>query len=216
LGFEVGDPLLSNTSSHWNTPLLGERQSMEKNKPLSTRKSKWAVKAAKTAVVGSGVLGLVMTNGLPAQADYYSGGMPNRTFNYRTHGINSTWVSIYDTANIRWNQRVGSTIGRSTSAKADATAGSYSQSWYGQYTPHGARGINRTFTIKVNVRTLSKDGGSHFSDWCYSTTTHEVGHSLSLTDDPHTSSASIMKHNRNRTTSQLPTSYDISEVFRIY
>jgi hypothetical protein len=189
---------------------------MENNKTLSTRKSKWAVKAAQAAVVGSGVLGLVMTNGLPAQADYYSGGMPSRTFNYRTHGINPTWVSIYDTANIRWNQRVSSHIGRSTSARADATAGSYSQSWYGQYSPHGVRAINRTFTIKVNVRTLSRDGGSHFSDWCYSTTTHEIGHALSLTDDPHTSSASIMKHNRNRTTSQLPTSYDISEVNRIY
>lgn len=152
---------------------------------------------------------------MPASATYLSGGMPSRTFNYRTHGVNSWWVASFDTGNIRWNQRVSSHIGRSTSAKADATAGSYSQSWYGLYSPHGVRGINRTFTIQINSRTLSRDS-TDFQKWVWSTTTHELGHSLSLADDPNTSQASIMKHNRNRTTSQFPTAYDISEVNRIY
>jgi len=72
------------------------------------------------------------------------------------------------------------------------------------------------YDIKVNVRTLLADAGSNFSQWCYSTTTHEVGHSLSLADNPNTTQASIMKHNRNRTTAQFPTGYDSSEVRRIY
>lgn len=171
---------------------------------------------ARLAIVPVAAIALVAGFGAPARADYYSGGMPTRTFNYRTHGINSTWVAFYDTGNIRWNQRVSSHIGRSDSAAADATAGSYSQSWYGNYAPHGVRNINRTFTIKVNTRTLLADAGSNYQAWVTSTVTHEIGHSLSLDDDPNTSSASIMKHSRNRTTSQVPTSYDISEVERIY
>ncbi|MEV4345162.1 hypothetical protein AB0J83_11865 [Actinoplanes sp. NPDC049596] len=162
------------------------------------------------------VTGLIAATGVPAQATYYSGGMPSRTFNYKTHGINSTWVEFYDTGNIRWNQRVSSHIGRSTSAAADATAGSYSQSWYGQYSPHGVRGINRTFSIKVNSRTLQAAAGSNYTKWITSTVTHEIGHSLSLADNPNTTQASLMKHSRNRTTSQLPTAYDIAEVERIY
>jgi len=168
------------------------------------------------AVVAAAAV-VVATAGAPAQADYYSGGMPGRSFNVKTVGINNTWVGIFDAGRNRWNNAgVSANIGRSSSAAATFTAGSYSASWYGLYTPHGVRSINRTFGIQVNVRTLQADAGSHFSQWCYSTTTHEVGHSLSLADDPNTSAASIMKHNRNRTTSQFPTAYDSSEVRRIY
>jgi hypothetical protein len=111
---------------------------------------------------------------------------------------------------------VSAHIGRSSSAAATFTAGSYPQSWYGVYKPHGVRHVNRTFDIQVNVRTLQDDAGSHFTTWCYSTTTHEIGHSLSLDDDPNTSQASLMKHTRDRTTVGFPTGYDEAEVRRIY
>jgi hypothetical protein len=160
---------------------------------------------------------LVTVAGEPALATYYSGGMPSKSFNYRTHGINSTWVGYYDTANIRWNQRVSSSIGRSTSAAANATAASYSQTWYGLYTPHGVRNINRTFTIQLNSRTIvAQWGGSSANLTRYSQiiATHEVGHSLSLDDNPNVSNTSIMKYNWGST--DVPTSYDITDVGNIY
>lgn len=172
--------------------------------------------AARSTLVLTAAAALIASAGVPAEATYSSGGMPTRTFNYRTHGINPTWVSYFDTGNIRWNQRVNSHIGRSNSAAADATAGRYGQSWYGQHDPHGARNINRTFTIKINIELLSARAGSNLEKWILSTTTHELGHALSLADNPNVGDASIMKHDRNRTTSQLPTAYDIREVERIY
>jgi hypothetical protein len=175
------------------------------------------VKLVRLAVVLATASALVAVGGAPAWADYYSGGMPTRSFNFKTQGINDTWVGFYDTARSRWNgSGAGTNIGRSSSAAATATAGRYSQSWYGLYTPHGIRGINRTFTIQVNARTLEADAGSNYTAWVRSTCTHELGHALSLADNPNTSSASLMKHNRNRTTVGSPTSYDVSEVRRIY
>jgi hypothetical protein len=169
-----------------------------------------------------GVLGLTTTLvvaavATPASATYYTGGMSSRSYNVKPSGINDTWVGFLDTARSNWNSSgAGTSIGRSSSAAAVFTAGRYSASWYGLYTPHGIRGINRTFTIQVNARTLEADSGSNFTAWILSTSTHELGHAVSLADNPSTSSSSLMKHSRNRTTLQKPTSYDVSEVQRIY
>jgi hypothetical protein len=152
-----------------------------------------------------------------ASADYYSGGMPSRSWNVRAVGINSTWVGFLDTGRSHWNNSgAGTSLGRSTSAASTFTAARYDQSWFGLYSPSGIRGINRTFAIKVNAKTLSEQSGSNMTAWSISTTTHELGHGLSLADNPNTSSSSLMKHSRNRTTVQRPQSYDVSEVERIY
>ncbi|MCZ4510737.1 hypothetical protein O3Q52_21600, partial [Streptomyces sp. ActVer] len=84
------------------------------------------------------------------------------------------------------------------------------------YDPSGLRPINRVFKIKANARTLERDSGSRMTEWCRSTTTHELGHALSLDDNPNTGRVSLMKHGRNRTTVQKPQPYDVSEVRRIY
>ncbi|MEU9758675.1 hypothetical protein [Streptomyces sp. NPDC047985] len=152
-----------------------------------------------------------------AHADYYSGGMPSPKFNVKDVGINPTWVGFLDTGRKNWNNaKAGASIGRKSSAKATFTAGRYSQSWYGLYSPSGLRPINRIFSIKVNARTLSRDAGSKMTEWSRSTTTHELGHALSLDDNPKTKKASLMKHSRNRATVQKPLAYDVSEVKRIY
>lgn len=187
---------------------------------MSRRPDRVRARARVGAAVG--VLGLttalvVTAVATPASATYYSGGMPTRSFNVKPSGINDTWVGFLDTSRANWNgSGAGTSIGRSSSAAAVFTAGRYSASWYGLYTPHGIRGINRTFTIQVNARTLEADSGSNFTKWILSTSTHELGHALSLADNPNTSSSSLMKHSRNRTTLQKPTSYDVSEVQRIY
>jgi hypothetical protein len=175
------------------------------------------LRTTRTAVIVTTACALVAALGTPASADYYSGGMPGRSFNVKTSGINDTWVGFFDTGRARWNNSgAGASVGRSSSAAAVFTAGSYSGSWFGLYTPHGLRPINRTFTIQVNSRTLLASAGSNYTAWVLSSTTHEIGHALSLADNPNTTAASLMKHNRNRTTSQFPTSYDVAEVRRIY
>ena len=47
--------------------------------------------------------------------------------------------------------------------------------------------------------------------------THELGHGLSLNDDPPTSAnSSIMRHDRNRATVTTPQQYDINDVNAFY
>lgn len=173
---------------------------------------------ARAAGIALASLALVVGAGaLPANADYYSGGMPGRSFAVKPVGINDTWIGFLDTARGNWNSAgAGASITRSSSAAATFTAGRYSASWFGLYSPSGIRGINRTFQIQVNARTLQESAGSNFTAWILSTCTHELGHALSLADNPNTTSSSLMKHSRNRTTVQKPQSYDVSEVKRIY
>jgi hypothetical protein len=161
---------------------------------------------------------LVGTTGLPAIATYSENGNPTKTFNYRTHGINPTWVSFYDTGNIRWNQRVGSRIGRSASSGNDATAGSYPDRWYGAYLPRNSR-ANRAFTIKMNSGLINQDYTSgQLSTAIPAFITHELGHALSLGHPPSNRDLdSIMDPpDVNSLRILLPTAYDISEVARIY
>lgn len=166
----------------------------------------------------------VMTSALlvgaagPAHATYYDGGMPSRSFNFKTQGINPAWVGFFDTARSRWNSSgAGTSIGRSSSAAATVTAGNWTFSWYGRYTPSGIRWLNRTFLIEVNATRISADAGSNYDAWVLSTCTHEFGHALSLADNPPTSANnSLMRHDRNRTTVGWPTTYDVNEVKDIY
>lgn len=162
--------------------------------------------------------GALIASGSPtSHATYYSGGMPARSFNIQAVGINSVWVGHLDTARSNWNSSgAGVSIGRTSNSKATFTAAHYAQTWLGLYAPSGVRGVNRVFSIKVNARTLNASAGSNLSQWIRSTSTHELGHALSLADNPSTSASSLMKHDRNRATLTKPTSYDVAEVKRIY
>ncbi|HET9519239.1 MAG TPA: hypothetical protein VFO77_16065 [Actinoplanes sp.] len=152
--------------------------------------------------------------------------MPSKTFNYETRGMNDVWVQHFDTGNIRWNQRVGSRIGRDTSSMSVAYAGYYgSQEWAGLTTSYGLkRDSNRWFKMEINVdrlRYLFLDGpgGStaKLVKESRETITHELGHTLCLSDNPNTKEVSIMKYadtDANRT--EVPTAYDIADVERVY
>lgn len=110
---------------------------------------------------------MVFASVLPAHADYYSGGMPSTKFNVKYSGINSTWTGYFNDARTRWNNTSGTgvSIGKSSSAAATMTAARYSQDWYGLYTYSGLRSLGRSFTIKVNARSLSEAAGSNLSKW---------------------------------------------------
>lgn len=177
----------------------------------------YARRAVRLVACTSLATALTVAGTAVAHADYYDGGMPGRSFNVKAVGINNTWVAFLDTGRGNWNNaNAGVSIGRKSNAKAEFTAGRYSQSWYGLYDPSGFRNVNRVFKIKVNARTIQRDSGSKMTEWCRSTVTHELGHALSLDDNPNTGRVSLMKHSRNRATVQKPQPYDVSEVKRIY
>ncbi|GAA0794756.1 hypothetical protein [Spirilliplanes yamanashiensis] len=170
-------------------------------------------------MIGATVLALIAT-GLPAHATTSGAGMPTTRFLYRTHGINPVWTAYFDTGNIRWNQRVGSTIGRTTSSLNDGTAGSYAGSWYGEYIARGVQPRDRNFTIRLNSRELVADFGNNSTTLTRQsqvTATHELGHALNMADNPNTTSRSIMKYaDIDDLRVEVPQPYDISEVARIY
>lgn len=69
--------------------------------------------------------------------------------------------------------------------------------------------------IHINSRRIAEDA-STWNTFARSVVTHEFGHSLLLPDNPDTTSASIMKHNRNRNTIYLPQTWDRNRVSEIY
>ncbi|MFM2412056.1 MAG: hypothetical protein RLZZ587_389 [Actinomycetota bacterium] len=158
---------------------------------------------------------LAIFSELPASAIYYSGGMPSATFSIKPWNYNSTWQSPLNSALASWNATATpANIAKSTSATATLTVSSTSDTWYGLYTPTGIWPF-RSFTIKLNSRRIGADA-SNLSNFIKSAFAHEIGHGLSLGDNPTTSSSSLMKHNRDRNTLYLPQSYDIAEVNAYY
>ena len=164
--------------------------------------------ASTVAIMGVGVS--------PANADYTSLGMPTASFWMSTTGLSTAWVGYVDTARGAWNTSTGSYIKRNSTAASFLTAKDMPEwDWYGLYTAYGTRST-RTFKIQVNTYYLKQDAGPRLYEWIMSTTTHELGHSLSLADDPVTTQSSLMKHARNRSTVYKPTAYDIQDVARWY
>ncbi|WP_432979615.1 hypothetical protein [Dactylosporangium sp. CA-233914] len=165
------------------------------------------------AVVGS-VAGVAAA---PAHATYYSGGMWSSHFFIQPYSFNSTWQGPLDQALTNWyNTPTAAWIEKSSSASSWMEAPNLSDTWYGLYTPFGS-GSGRYFRIQLNSRTLSADAGGNFGNWVTSSFTHELGHALSLADNPPVASnASIMRHDRNRSTLTTPQTYDINDVNNFY
>lgn len=152
----------------------------------------------------------------PARADYQPYGMPSHVFWMKTSGLSTAWLGYVDTARGAWNTSSGSYIKRNSTAAPTFTAGNYTaQAWYGLYSP-GAVGGSRSFTIFVNTHTLKQDAGAKLYEWIISTSTHELGHALSLADNPQAARVSLMKHGRDRALVRKPTAYDVEEVGRYY
>jgi len=174
------------------------------SKPARKRRWHYLIAAPVAAAL------VILTGVAPANAWYYSGGMPYATYSIKPWNYNSTWTTPMNNALASWNAHGKVNITKSSRAAAYVTVASYSAAWYGLYTP----GTN-TFNIKLNSRTLAAAAGV-FANVSRSTFAHELGHSLSLADNPVTDSASLMKHNRNRNTLYSPTSWDNACVNSVY
>jgi len=172
------------------------------------------------AVVASGaLLGLPATllTAAPAQATYYSGGMPSAHFYIKPYSYNDQWQPNLDRALTNWfNTPTPAWIQKSSSTSSWLTAAYYNDTWYGLYTPYGARNSSRYFHIQLNSRTIARDAGN-FANFVTSCFVHELGHGLSLNDDPPVgANSSIMRHDRNRNTMTTPQQYDINDVNNFY
>lgn len=158
---------------------------------------------------------LALTSVTPASATYYGGGMPSATFRIKPWSYNSTWQTPMNNALSSWNSASSKVnITKSSSAAAYVTATQYSDTWYGLYSYSGIPAF-RVFDIKLNSRTIAADA-SNIANFIRSTFAHELGHALSLADNPNTTSASLMKHSRNRNTLYTPRIYDINDVNSFY
>lgn len=182
-------------------------------KAHSKHRRRWLV----SGLASLGCLLLVVGTVAPAQATYYSGGMPSATFQIKPYSYNDQWQPYMDAALASWNSMSVVSISKDSGASASVTAASYSADWYGLYTPYGVSPCCRWFGIQLNARTLSADAGSDFHTWVRSSFAHELGHSLSLGDNPPTSyNNSLMRHDRNRSTVYQRTTYDTNEVNSYY
>ncbi|GAA5037551.1 hypothetical protein ACFQRL_14300 [Microbacterium fluvii] len=121
---------------------------------------------------------------------------------------NSTWETPMNTARNTWNTSALLNIYHNSSTTSSVTAASYSATWYGYYTYTSS---SRRKFIQMNTRTITADA-TNFANFVRSVFAHELGHGFCLKDDPTTSSASLMKHSRNRNTLVAPTTYDWADI----
>ncbi|WP_418275716.1 hypothetical protein ACNHYB_12770 [Isoptericola jiangsuensis] len=172
---------------------------------------------AVTAFVAAGWLALASS--LPASATYYSGGVGDNIFSVQITGVNSTWNGYLKHGITTWSNtysKTGTSIANSSSSNKKMTASNYSTTWLGLYTPGGTRS-DRSFTIKANATRINDMTGGTFARWAQWVSNHELGHGLSLADNPSTSRSSVMKYlssSSNPSTGLF--SYDLDEVIRIY
>ena len=161
-----------------------------------------------------------VVNAGPAHAEYWSGGLPVAQFTVSNYNFNDTWQPGMDQALSNWNNTATpAMITKSSSPKGKIYAQQYADGWYGLYVYSGARDSSRTFTIQLNARTIAaaqKSYGGTFKNWVTAIFVHELGHGLSLKDNPSTSSSTIMKYRTNWSTLTKPTSYDTTDVNKIY
>lgn len=172
--------------------------------------------AAVLAVSSVLTLPVALLPGAPAQATFYSGGMPNAHYLIRPYSYNDLWQPNLDRALTNWfNTPTPAWIEKSTATSSALTAAQFADTWYGLYSPSGS-GSGRTFQIRLNSRTIARDA-ANFANFVTSCFVHELGHGLSLNDDPPVAStASIMRHDRNRNVMITPQQYDIDDVNNFY
>jgi hypothetical protein len=155
------------------------------------------------------------TFAMPASASFYSGGMYYAKFTIQPYSYNSTWQGPLNQALANWVATpTCANPYKSSASESSLTATQFADGWYGLYTPHGS-GQTRYFTIQLNSRTIAHDA-TNVGNFITSAFTHELGHALSLADDPATAAATIMSHARNRNTMTKPQTYDINDVNNFY
>lgn len=156
------------------------------------------------------VLGGVVTVA-PASATYYQSLCSGLgTWRIKPWNYNATWQTPMNNARASWNASAKLEIIQDSTVASSVTAASYSSDWYGWYTYNS--GVR---TIQLNSRTINRDA-TNLTNWIRSTFAHELGHGFCLGDNPFTTSASLMKHSRTRSTVYVPQTYDWTDINNNY
>lgn len=162
-----------------------------------------------------------------ASAEYYSGGSGTNAFAIYHYPANPTWQSYMNHGPACWNATgTGTSISRTTNSSAikKMQPGTWNTTWTGLYTPSGNRS-NRAFLIQLNASRITwiRDNYPNsvpFATWARWTACHEVGHALSLDDNPsgQTYNTSIMRFPLTSVTAlyTTPRIYDINDVNAFY
>ncbi|GIF97729.1 hypothetical protein [Catellatospora citrea] len=137
-------------------------------------------------------------------------------FSVKPYDYNSLWQVPMDRALSAWNVTPTPVwITKSSSAKSIIVAQQYpGKTWFGLYTPHGSK-PDRYFDIKLNSLEISK-ATTNFDKFVQYNLVHELGHALSLIDNPVTSQVSIMKYGVDFNLYYVPQQYDINDVNNYY
>ena len=203
-GVKLQDTTESNIN-HWTT--FNSSESSSANKPKLTI-------VYTTDSGGSSGSGTTNSDG-----QYLSYGSPNNTIYVYQYSYNSIWQTPMNQARNNWNTSsapINFYISNSSNNIIDAA--SYEYTAYGYTYPLELSGSSLIkFKIEVNARTIAADANSGcLENFIQSVLVHELGHTIWLKDNPNTTSASIMKHSRNRNTMTNPSSYDVTNVTAKY
>jgi|SRR5690554_362848 len=185
------------------------------------------VRSRRAIAVAVVLLALVGLGG-PARgalSDHYlSAGSGTNVFTVRFAGtMNSTWRGYVQSGISAWNStysQTGTLISTTTgSSSKSLQLGALPSGTIGRYQYGGSR-ANRTFAITVDAQQIidSPQRVSSVAKWAKFTAMHELGHALSLKDNPSTGSASIMKYKPMSWTGVYgsPRAYDKNAVASIY
>lgn len=143
----------------------------------------------------------------------------NQKFGWQSTSIpirnatSSAYTTVVKNSIAAWNKAIPGRINiyQSSSAQNTIYSGNYADSWIGYYSYYTRNGKTYKFNIYLNNRLLA----SKSSNYKQSTLVHELGHALSLADNPPTS-PSIMRYDRNRNTLITPQKDDINGVKNFY
>ena len=147
----------------------------------------------------------------------------SNAYSNQPYGWKTTYIPIRDATSSQYTQIVKKSIKAWNNAVPGVKfyldknapnaiySGNYKDSWIGYYSFYTKRGKTYKFNIYLNNRLLSKRS----SNYKQSTLVHELGHALSLADNP-SNSNSIMRYDRNRNIMITPTADDIAGVKKYY
>lgn len=185
------------------------------------------VRSRRLLAVAAVVVALVGLGGSASGAlsDYYlSAGSGTNVFAVKLAGtMNSTWRGYLHSGVSAWNStysQTGTLISvTSGSTNKSIQLGALPSGTIGRYQYGGSR-ADRTFAITVDAQQIidSPQRIASIAKWAKFTTMHELGHGLSLKDNPSTGSASIMKYKPMSWTGVYgsPRAYDKNAVATIY
>lgn len=143
----------------------------------------------------------------------------NQNFGWQSTSIpiknasSSSYKTVVNNSIAAWNNAIPGEVNIYLNKKANNTiySGSYADSWIGYYSYYTKKGKTYKFNIYLNDRLLANQSNNYKQ----STLVHELGHALSLADNP-PGVQSIMRYDRNRNTMIVPQQDDINGVKSFY